>query len=215
MALDSMVSVEEVDFDNSGGGGYTLAALAGRALTLSTPNGAAGESLINVLSGSHTISAALVLAAAGNLMNVTNPADCLTIAGSISGVGALTKTGSGTLLLGGSSSYTGATTISQGELVVNGCLSNSAVTVTGGTLGGTGYVGNVTVNGGGQIATGGSLGVLHVSGDLVLTASAAVNCELDASASGIGQLDVSGQATLNGAVREVRERIYALRRPEF
>ena len=103
-------------------------------------------------------------------------------------------------MLTGSSSYSGATTISQGELVVDGCLSNSAVTVTGGTLGGTGYVGNVTVNGGGQIATGGSLGVLHVSGDLVLTASAAVNCELDASASGIGQLDVSGQATLNGAL---------------
>ena len=43
VALDSMVSVEEVDFDNSGGGGYTLAALAGRGVTLSTPDGAAGE----------------------------------------------------------------------------------------------------------------------------------------------------------------------------
>ena len=76
MTLDASASVEEIDLDNSGGGGYTIAALPGQALTLSSPNGAASECLINVLSGSHTISAPLVLAAAGNLVNVTNPADC-------------------------------------------------------------------------------------------------------------------------------------------
>jgi autotransporter-associated beta strand protein len=42
---------------------------------------------------------------------------------------ALTKVGSGTLSLGGSNSYTGATLVSAGTLLVNGALGNTAVTV--------------------------------------------------------------------------------------
>ena len=45
------------------------------------------------------ISAPLALASPGNLVNVTNAADSLTISGGVSGVGGLTKTGSGTLVL--------------------------------------------------------------------------------------------------------------------
>ena len=52
--------------------------------------------------------------------------------------GSLIKIGSGTLALSGSNTYTGPTTISQGKLVVDGWLTNSAVSVNGGTLGGTG-----------------------------------------------------------------------------
>ena len=40
----------------------------------------------------------------------------------------------------GSNSYTGPTTISQGKLTVDGSLTNSAFSVNGGTLGGTGYL---------------------------------------------------------------------------
>jgi uncharacterized protein (TIGR03790 family) len=118
VTLDASASVEEIDFDNSGGGGYTIAASPGQTLTLSSTNGVGSECLVNVLSGSHTISAPLVLATPGNLMNVTNPADCLTISGSVSGGGALTKTGSGTLVLTGSNTYSGTTTISAGTLQV-------------------------------------------------------------------------------------------------
>ena len=32
--LDNSASVEEIDFDNSGGGGYTIVALPGQTLTL-------------------------------------------------------------------------------------------------------------------------------------------------------------------------------------
>ena len=116
VTVDTSATVEEIDLDNSGGGGYTIAALPGQTLTLSSTNGVAAECLVNVLSGSHTISAPLVLASPGNLVNVTNPADRLTVSGGISGSGALTKTGAGLLLLTGSETYCGATTISAGTL---------------------------------------------------------------------------------------------------
>ena len=53
---------------------------------------------------------------------------------------ALGKVGAGTLTLSGASTFTGATTVSAGSLLVNGSLGNSAVSVTGGTLGGSGAI---------------------------------------------------------------------------
>lgn len=73
--------------------------------------------------------------------------------GVIAGALSLVKAGSGTQILGDSHSYTGTTTINAGTLAVNGSLSSSsAVTVAGGTLGGTGTIGGtITVNPGGTI----------------------------------------------------------------
>ncbi len=91
----------------------------------------------------------------------------------------LTKTGSATLTLGGSNTFTGPMTINQGKLVVDGWLTNSAVSVNGGTLGGTGHLGSVTVNTGGQLAPGDSVGTLNMSGSLILEAGAVMDYELD------------------------------------
>ena len=85
------------------------------------------------------------------------------------GGGGLQVLGSGTLGLAGSNTYTGPTTISQGKLLVDGWLTNSAVSVNGGTLGGRGYLSSVTVNPGGQLAPGDAPGTLNVSGSLILT----------------------------------------------
>jgi autotransporter-associated beta strand protein len=66
------------------------------------------------------------------------------------------KTGAGTQILSGTSTYTGATTIDAGTLLVNGTLDTptSAVTVNrGGTLGGTGTINRpVIVNDGGTLS---------------------------------------------------------------
>ena len=72
-----------------------------------------------------------------------------TFSGAISGTGAFTKVGTGTQIFNGTNSYSGATTISIGNLQVNGSTSNSAVTIaSAATLSGNGTVGTVAVNSG-------------------------------------------------------------------
>ena len=71
--------------------------------------------------------------------------------GTITGAGGLVKASSGTLVLSGYSQFTGGTTVDGGTLIVNGSLATGLGPVevnAGGTLGGTGSVGPVTLNGG-------------------------------------------------------------------
>lgn len=75
----------------------------------------------------------------------------LTLNGSFSGSGKLTKIGTGKLLMSGdSNAYTADTSVSAGTLEVSGLLQNSKITVnTGGTLNAPSYrVGTVVLNGG-------------------------------------------------------------------
>ena len=86
----------------------------------------------------------------------------------------MAKTGTGKLTLSGASTYTGATTVSQGILSVTGSLDNTALTVaSGATLMGNGSIGNattktgsVTLQSGGIHAPGNSPGVQTVNGNL-------------------------------------------------
>jgi autotransporter-associated beta strand protein len=77
--------------------------------------------------------------------------------GTISGTGAFTKVGTGSQIFSGANSYTGATTISVGNLQVNGSSPNSAVTIaSAATLSGGGTVGTVAVNSGATNSPGAS-----------------------------------------------------------
>ena len=51
----------------------------------------------------------------------------------ITGVGAITKSGDGTLSLSGANTYTGDTTISAGKFTVSGTLSDSTDVINSGT----------------------------------------------------------------------------------
>src|SRR5213078_997195 len=115
--------------------------------TLMIGQGNAGEA--GSITGNVTNNAALVF----------NKVEDLTFAGAISGSGVVTKQAVGNLKLSGVSTYTGATTISNGRLLVAGSLGNTAVSVAGGAaLGGTGALaGNVTVAGGNTAAAQASL----------------------------------------------------------
>jgi autotransporter-associated beta strand protein len=72
----------------------------------------------------------------------------------------LTKSGLGSLTLSGASTYTGATTVSAGRLVVDGSITSATTVNSGGTLGGHGTVGAVTIKSGGVISPGNSPGTL-------------------------------------------------------
>ncbi|HOX63891.1 MAG TPA: immunoglobulin domain-containing protein [Verrucomicrobiota bacterium] len=102
--------------------------------------------------------------------------------GRISGLGGVTKLGSGTLTLRTTNDYSGATTVSDGKLLVNGAIGNGPVLVDGtGILGGNGAVGgNVTVANGGLLSPGAQgIGTLTVSGDVTFQSGSQMGVEVD------------------------------------
>ncbi len=122
-----------------------------------------------------------------------------TYAGLISGSGGLTLTG-GTETLTGSIGYTGATTINGGTLVVNSSLASSSGTTVnaGGTLAGTGAVGNVSIAGGTLAPGSGTPGSsLTVFGVLGFTAASTYAVNINPTTSSFA--NVTGTATLGGA----------------
>ncbi|WP_420104050.1 autotransporter outer membrane beta-barrel domain-containing protein [Bosea sp. (in: a-proteobacteria)] len=111
----------------------------------------------------------------------------------------LVKSGSGTLILNGVNTYTGATSVNAGKLVVNGSIaSSSGLTIAqGASLGGNGSVPRLTVNG--TIAPGNSVGVLRVNGGLTLSSTAVTAIEIEGNAA--DRIEVTGSAILNGTLQ--------------
>lgn len=83
--------------------------------------------------------------------------------GTSGGLVSVTKQDSGKWILTGTSSYTGATNVDAGNLIVNGSISTSVLTTvaSGATIGGSGTVGALTVQSGGFINPGNSPGILN------------------------------------------------------
>jgi autotransporter-associated beta strand protein len=129
--------------------------------------------------------------------------DAVTFAGVISGSGGIDQRGPGVTTLTGTSSFTGVTNVSGGTLLVNGSAvpSSGAVVQAGGTIGGTGAISSLNVANGGTVAPGtgaGSIGILNVSGNLVLASGA--NYAFDTTSTTNDLLAVSGSAALNGTL---------------
>lgn len=158
-------------------GGGTFNLIAGSNLANGTADGATNAITVSRLNGSTG-----TITGAKNGATVTTTGH-LTVSGTVNGdFGGtisdgltnnrvqLTKAGSSTLTLSGSNSYTGATTVNAGTLIIAGSLGNTAVAV-GNTavLGGSGTIGGaVTVNSGGRIAPGTSPGRLTVTNSVMI-----------------------------------------------
>jgi fibronectin-binding autotransporter adhesin len=112
----------------------------------------------------------------------------LSVAGNIVGGNAITKTGAGTMVLSGTNTYTGATNVNVGTLLVNGDNSAATGTVTvasAATLGGTGTVGGATAISG-SLTAGNSIGKLSFGSNLTLNAGSTFAWELSANETGRG-----------------------------
>jgi len=127
--------------------------------------------------------------------------------GVIIGTGQIFKLGTGTWTLNGNNSYSGATTVSAGTLVVNGSQPASDVTVNGSAnLGGNGVVGDLHVFG--NLRPGSSLGTpgILTSSNVLFDAAADYFVDINGSNPGVGgydQLNVRGTNNLNGSTLHV------------
>lgn len=178
----------------AGGGGYGLVSTAG-TLTI-------GGNVTSIFTGLTTPRTVSVVGAGDIVIS-----GAVVKGGTASGSQdlAISKNGAGTLTLSGTNDYGGTTTISAGRLSFNGdsSLATGAITVNGGTLGGTGSVGGaVTVNAGGTLAPGASI-ESFATGAASLVDGSIFAYEIDSSAAasvGADLLLVNGGFDLAGGV---------------
>ncbi len=187
-------SVQGIVFSNTAGA-YTV---SGTALAVGAGGISSASSSAQTISNNLSLSAnAAVTAADGTITlagNLTNAGYTLTadgaanttIGGVISGAGAISKSGAGSLHLTGANTYSGATTISGGAVVAAnnaalGATNGSTTVATGAALelsGGISTAENITINGSG-IGDGGSIrslgdGENTISGNITLGGNARI-----------------------------------------
>lgn len=199
MGTSTLTTTGNGSFDNTTGSTLVISnniALSGGSLTFVGTN--------NLSFGNNTVA---ISGAATR--TITTTAGTLTVGAVTQDIAGrnLTKAGGGTLVLLGSSSYTGNTTISGGTLQLDGSIaSGSAVVQTAGTLSGSGTVsGNATLTGNGIInfgSTGNIVGTLGVTGGnwngagsvtgLTTSSSGTFNIGSGANLTADGDLSVTG-----------------------
>ena len=149
---------------------------------------------------------ALTLGSSGITIDAGGAGVGVTIASVLAGAGGLALTGTGTTTLEGANTYTGMTRVSAGTLLVNGSSGRSGTTVgAGATLGGIGSLGAVSVEDGGALAPGSTVGVLR-TGDVRLASGATLSLDLNGTGAGSGydQVAVTGSVSLDGAALDLR-----------
>ena len=125
-----------------------------------------------------------------------------TFSGEIEGLISLVKQGTGVLTLAGIDTYSGATTVSAGSLVVDGSITSPTEVENTGLLGGQGQVRTVTVDAGGVLSPGGVVAgaglVGHFSTQAMTLASGATFAEQigGVAASSYDQVAAGGNVAL-------------------
>jgi len=114
--------------------------------------------------------------------------------------GGLVKSGTGTLTLSNTNTYTGPTMVAAGVLAVNGSVTSDVTVATDATLQGIGAVGSVTGTSTvyGRVAPGNSIGTLTVNGSMAISGTFDVEYD-DTLTQPIDLLNVSGTLDITSA----------------
>ena len=113
----------------------------------------------------------------------------------------VTKIGPGIWTLSGTNTYTGVTTVSNGNLRVNGVIRSSAVNVMGGGLSGTGLITSpVTIAADALLTPGAPTGTLTISNTLTLAAGSAALFEIDKTAGTYDRVRGLSTVTFGGSL---------------
>ncbi|KTC71522.1 Extracellular serine protease precursor [Legionella birminghamensis] len=186
-------------------GQLNLLGTAGNRGVLTTPNLQGGDGTHSVLFDGGILQAASDQA---NFIAGFNPGELVIGAGGLfmdsqaytvvansvfSGVGGLTKLGTGVVILNGNQLYTGDTEVQDGQLIVNGQLSGNLQVGPNSRLSGNMTTGSTVLQG--TIAPGNSIGTITVAGNYTQTAGSVYEAEINP----FGQSDfihVLGTATL-------------------
>jgi autotransporter-associated beta strand protein len=136
---------------------------------------------------------------------IFNRSNTVTFGGVISGTGSVQQNGTGTTVLVMDNTYSGATTVNGGSLIVDGSIASAQTLVnSGGFLGGHGTIG-------GNVVNSGTVGQLNSPGTLTVTGNYTQNpggtLQIQIAGLGTGQHDllaVNGHATLAGDLQLVR-----------
>lgn len=171
--------------------GVTAADITAGSMTLSKAQS------WTVTDANASLSVASPIAMANKALTVDG-AGSVSISGGLSGLGTLSKSGTGTLTLTGLNSFAGPTTVTDGNLVVNGTVSASRITASiEGTLSGAGTVADVTLAIGGILSPGNGVGNLN-TGNLTVQGGSYYNWQISdaAGAAGVGFDHVTSTGTL-------------------
>jgi autotransporter-associated beta strand protein len=117
----------------------------------------------------------------------------------LAGTAGATKTTAGTVTLTKANTYTGATTVSNGALIVEGSISTSSLTTvqSGATLGGSGTVGALTVDNGAFHTPGSSPGIQN-TGNYSNAGTLAIEINGVTVGTDYDQVKTTGTVTLSG-----------------
>ena len=152
-------------------------------------------------SGSYFIGGGNTLIVGGNNRSTEVSGTIADSCGCGPGSGSLEKVGTGTLILSGTNTYTGTTTVIGGVLQVDGVNDSSSLTTvkSGAALTGVGVVGNTVIEGGGIYAPGnGTAGSSQFVNSLAFQSGALYLVVLNSVASSYAIL--TANADLNGTV---------------